>query len=471
MIKILKKRIYATKSFKNFIIPQDSSQPIYIDGLKGSLRTFLLTYLAEEHHKPVVFLTSNQDSAEKIRDDLEVLLEDKRVVFFPSNEREPYDDHDPNPSLLKLRLETLQYLIESGEGVVVCTLEGIMSRVPRPDLFIDHEYFIKVNSNYNFEQILKSVQNAGYSREEIVEDVGHFAVRGGIVDIFPWTSGDPVRIEFFGNQVESIRTFNVISQRSIENIEEIELLPNLSVEDNTSSLFDYFSEKSILFIEDRIIFNDQVQTFEDQIRETYNRLLAEEVYPEKPDKKYLDKGTLQKFIGKFPIIHTGLFSDKKIEKYEFESITPPTFAGHLNRLFSYLDKSRKSRLFSIIQCDSKTQADRVAEILEDEGLEESAEVSVGAFHNGFVMPQADLQVLTDHEIFDRFKKRRTYPSFKNGEYLRSLSSLNLYDYVVHIEYGIGQYLGLQTIESGGNKRECVKWLMLKTMFSLLVSTV
>ena len=282
MIKILKKRIYSTTSFKNCKIPQDNSQAIFVDGLKGSLRTFFLSYLAEEHHKPVVFLTSNQDSAEKMRDDLEVLLEDKRVVFFPSNEREPYDDHDLNPSLLKLRLETLQYLIESGEGVVVCTLEGIMSKVPRPEVFIDHEYYIKINSNYNFDQILKSLGNAGYSREEIVEDVGHFAVRGGIVDVFPWTSSDPVRIEFFGNQVESIRTFNVISQRSIENIEAIELLPNLPLEDNTSSLFDYFPNNSILLIEDRIVFNDQVQLFEDQILASYNRLLKEDIYPQEP---------------------------------------------------------------------------------------------------------------------------------------------------------------------------------------------
>jgi transcription-repair coupling factor (superfamily II helicase) len=456
MIKTLKKRIYSTNSFKNCPIPNDTSHPVFLDGLKGSLRTFFLTYLAEEHKKPVVFLTSDQESAEKIRDDLEVLLEDMRVVFFPSNEREPYDDHEPNPSLLKLRLETLQHLIESGEGVAVCTLKGIMSRVPRPELFIDHQYYIKIKAKYNFNQILNSLQKAGYSREEIVEDVGHFAVRGGIVDIFPWTSSDPVRIEFFGDQVESIRTFNVISQRSIENVEEIELLPNLEVEECKGSLFNYFPDNTILLIEDSIILNQKAQSFEDQILESYQRLLNEEVYREDPATRYLDKNTLNKKLEKFPIIHTGLISNKKIKKYEFESTTPPTFASHLNRLFSYLEKSGKSRLLTIIQCDSKTQADRVSEILDDEGLEETAEVSVGAVHNGFVLPEADLQVLTDHEIFDRFKKRKTYPSFKNGEYLRSLSSLNLYDYVVHIQYGIGQYLGLQTIESGGSKRECIK---------------
>jgi len=456
MINILKKRIYSTTSFKNFTIPQDSSQSIFIGGLKGSLRTFFLTYLAEEHHRPVVFLTSDQDSAEKIRDDLEILLEELKVVFFPSNEREPYDDHDPNPSLLKLRLETLQHLIEAGQGIVVCTLQGIMSRVPEPELFVDHQNYIKVKSTYNFNQILQNLQNAGYAREEIVEDVGQFAVRGGIVDIFPWTSSDPVRIELFGDQVESIRTFNVISQRSIENIEEIELLPNLEIKDNISSLFEYFPDETILLIEEKVVFEEKAKSYENQILTSYERHLKDDIYPEEPIRRYLDKNTLYRQLDKYPTIHTGLFSEKKLLKYEFESTIPPTFAGHLNRLFSYLEKSRQNRLFTIIQCDSKTQADRVSEILEDEGLEENAEVSVGALHNGFVLSEADLQVLTDHEIFDRFKKRKTYPSFKNGEYLRSLSSLNIYDYVVHIQYGIGQYLGLQTIESAGNRRECIK---------------
>jgi transcription-repair coupling factor (superfamily II helicase) len=456
MIDILKKRIYSTSSFESSLIPEDSVKSIFLDGLKGSLRTFFITYLVEILQKPVIFLTPDQDSAEKIRDDLEVLLNQRHVAFFPSFERVPYDDHEPNPSLMKLRLETLQHLVESGKGVIVTTVEGIMSRVPLPEKFVDHQYFVKVNSTYVFDEFLKNLQNAGYSREEIVEDVGQFTVRGGIIDIFPWTSSDPVRIEFFGDQIESIRTFNVISQRSIDAIEEVEFLPNLDLEENAGSLFEYFADEALLIIEDKRVFNDRVQSYEDQINLSYKKLLTENVYPEKPAVRYLEKNTVIKNIEKFPIFYTGLVSEKDLKKQHFESTTPPTFAGHLNRLFSYLEKSRTSGLLTLIQCDSKTQAERITEILEDENLENTAQVSVGALHNGFVFPEAGLQVLTDHEIFDRYKKRRTYPKFKNGEYLRSLSSLNLYDYIVHIQYGIGQYLGLQTIESGDNRRECIK---------------
>ena len=195
----IKKKIYNTQEFKRFQLPEKTSDQVFITGLQGSLQAFLLSYLVEIYHKPVVYLTSDQDSAEKIRDDLEILLTNHPVAFFPAWERVPYDDHEPNPSLVRLRLETLQNLITTKESVIVCTLPGIMSQVAAPDHFIDQQHYIKKKSSHHFDHLINNLFAAGYSRTDIVEDVGHFAVRGGILDIFPWTSNDPVRIEFFGD--------------------------------------------------------------------------------------------------------------------------------------------------------------------------------------------------------------------------------------------------------------------------------
>jgi transcription-repair coupling factor (superfamily II helicase) len=377
-------------------------------------------------------------------------------MFFPGDERIPYDDQEPNPSLLRLRLESLRHLIDSGAGIVVSTMEGIMSHVPAPEAFIDQQYFIEKGKIYNFEKLIHNFHEAGYSRAEIVEDVGHFAVRGGIIDVFPWTSTDPVRFEFFGDQVESLRTFNVITQRSIEEIDTIELLPNLREENFQSSIFDYLPAESVFIIEDKKIFDENVSLYQDSIMHRYEQLVAENVYPAEPTQRYLSSKSLDKLLNNYTVVNVGLLLEKDKIKYDFDNTPPPTFAGHLNRLFSYLKKSQENRILTVIQCDSKMQAERLTEILEDENLDTAANITVGSLHDGFVLPQEQIQILTDHEIFDRFKKRRTYQRFKNGEYLRSLRSLNLYDYVVHIQYGIGQYLGLETIDSGGNKRECIK---------------
>lgn len=456
MIQNIKDKIYSTPAFLDYNPPREAGDNLCIDGLKGSLKAFFLSHLVEIHSKSVVLTTADLDSAEKIRDDIELLLDKKQIGFFPSAERQPYDEQEHNPSLLKLRLETLQQLIGSDKGIIICTHQGIMARVPPPESFIDQQNYIKTKATYNFNHLLKRLHNAGYSRTDIVEDVGHFAVRGGIIDLFPWTSTDPVRIEFFGDQIESIRTFNVISQRSIETIGEIELLPNLDLSQNSASLFDYLPENSLFIIEDRNILEAKVHEYDNIIHTNYQRLIEQGVHPSSPPEQYLQWEELQNHFNRYPYIFMGVFSDKNVTKNQFDSILPPTFAGNLNRLFSYLEKSNETKMSTVIQCGSKMQAERIIEILEDEKLETAASVMVGALHNGFVYPKANIQILTDHEIFDRFKKRRAYQRFKNGEYLRTLSSLNLNDYVVHIEYGIGQYQGLQTIESGGSKRECIK---------------
>ncbi len=146
--------------------------------------------------------------------------------------------------------------------------------------------------------------------------------------------------------------------------------------------------------------------------------------------------------------------------YAFDSMVPPSFAGQLNRLFAYLRKVYLEKQQVYIQCESNAQAERFREILEEEELERTAVVSTGSFHYGFIFPAGaaagGLQILTDHEIFGRFKRRRTYRRFKNGEYLRSLNSLNLNDYVVHIDYGIGQYTGVIMLETGQTRRECLR---------------
>ncbi|TFG98914.1 MAG: transcription-repair coupling factor, partial [Calditrichales bacterium] len=339
---------------------------------------------------------------------------------------------------------------------VVCTIPGIMSRVPQPESFVDRQNYIKTDNRYQFDDLLRNLSSAGYTRTEIVEDVGHFAVRGGIVDVFPWTSNDPVRVEFFGDKVESIRTFNVISQRSIEEVSEIELLPNFESGENRSTLFDYLPEDTILVVDNMDLIAHKAAEYEILIQQRYETLLEEGVYPQEPATGYLFWTDLHLQLQKYRTWMYGLCTDPQTTKIAFHSTTPPTFAGHMNRLFSYLRKSQTEKVFTIIQCDSKNQAERMTEILEDEGLDTAVNIAIGAFHDGFVLPKTGLQVLTDHEIFDRFKKRKTYQRFKNGEYLRSLSALNLNDYVVHIQYGIGQYRGLQLIESGGTKKECIK---------------
>ncbi len=452
----IKDRIYNSYYFTEFVCPVNAGEKLQIKGLSGSLRAIFISYLVEKLNKWTFFVTSDLDSAERLYDDLKLLLDPDKVSFFPSSEAAPYDDHDANPSLVRLRLETQLNMLNNDTGVVVATHQGILERLPTPEDFVDFQFHINKNDEYRFDDLVSGLAVAGYERSEVVEDVGHMAIRGGIIDVYPWTNDDPVRIEFFGNVVESIRTFNVVSQRSIEEVNNISILPRQEG-DQLVTIFDYLDKEAVFIIEDRQIMVTKAEEYLQQIETAYKNHTAANVFPVPPARKYLQIKDLTGQLEQYPQIRFDLVQEAGMPDYEISSTAvPPTFAGHLGRFFSYLRNQAAEKNTVYIQCDSVAQEERLREILEDESLDEMAIIMVGALHNGFIFGQENMHVITDHELYDRFKKRRTYKRFRNGEYLRSLNALNVNDYIVHIDYGVGQYKGLETVTSGDSKRECIK---------------
>jgi transcription-repair coupling factor (superfamily II helicase) len=443
-------------AFSEFNLPDSGGQLLHVSGLQGSLRAVFLSYLLEHFKRSVLYIATDIDQAECLRDDLELLLGNSRASFFPCAEIIPYEDHDPNPSLVRLRLETLRNIISARQGIILAPLKGILQKVPDPDQFVDRCISVTTKTSVDYNGFVQNLVQAGYERTEFVESVGHFSVRGGIIDIYPWTRDDAVRIEFFGNSVESIRTFNVITQRSIEEIDRVELIPQLSPARDSCSLLEYLNNQTIVVYEDLELIRSQAMDFTIEAASCYQDQVQQKLSADPPEKRYLGWDEWEKKLTGRVSLCCDLVVPAGVPRYVFNSTSPPVFAGHLNRLFAYLKKMYLEKNTVYIQCESAVQSERFREILEEEKVERTAVLMAGSFHSGFIFPAARLHVLTDHEIFGRFKRRRTYRRFKNGEYLRSLNSLNLLDYVVHIDYGIGQYMGVTVIESGTVKRECIQ---------------
>jgi transcription-repair coupling factor (superfamily II helicase) len=452
----IKEKIYSTHSFDHLQIPFSPGQRVQVNGLKGSLRSFFFSYLIEKYHKRILYITSDTDSAECLRDDIQLILEDNRINFFPASELSPYEERGHNPTLIRLRLETLQSMVELKSAIVISTIEGLISRVPSPKDFHQNISYLKCGKKTDFDSFVQYLIDVGFSRTEVVEDVGQFAVRGGIVDIYTWTNDYPVRVEFWGSKIESIRIFNVISQCSIEEVDRVAILPGMVSSKNCACLLDYLAEDSLLVIEELKIVQKRADEYISVAQEIYQKHIINHVFPEPPDKLYLDIQSLNVTLNRFPIILFNLVPEKNSLVQNLKCSLPPKFGGNINTLIQYVKNTKKKGLATLLQCDTEIQAERLHDILEDENVDDLVDLTVGSVHQGFIFPEAKLQILTDHEIFDRFKRRKTYRRFKNGEYLRSLSSLNLNDYVVHIDYGIGKYMGLAIVELNNNKRECVK---------------
>jgi transcription-repair coupling factor (superfamily II helicase) len=452
----IKKRIFSSAPFQSFVLPGTAGPCCQLQGITGSLQALFFAYLFEKYQRTLLYLTSDNDNAERIRDDLELLVGSNNVAFFPVTEITPYSEKVMNPSLVRLSIESLQKLLEQDQAIVVTSTKALSQPVVQAESFVQHQLYLKTGTQKNFEKMIEDLVYAGYDRCDTVEDVGHFAVRGGIIDLYPWNSDDPVRIEFFGDEIESIRSFNIISQRSIETLPSVEILPSIPDDSKDTCMLEYLDDSAIIAVEDEKIMTENIRNYWLEIEAAYDRQLNENIQPIPPQERYIKWKKITSLMNRFIQIRLNLVQDKNLLVYEINSSAPPTFSGHLNRLFSYLKKTAQDKESVYIQCDTNSQAERLQEILEEEGVDGLATVTSGALHNGFIYPAASVHVLTDHEIFDRFKKRRTYRHFKNGEYLRSLNSLNLYDYVVHIDYGVGQYMGLEAIKSGGITKECIK---------------
>jgi transcription-repair coupling factor (superfamily II helicase) len=454
-IQQLKEIIAGSEFLRQFQLPAAGAH-LQIMGMAGSLRAFLFAHLATVQQKRVVFVTADSDSGERLRDDLELLAGAGNINFFPAAERLPYDDRSVNPSMVRLRLETMQNLLADETGIIVCTVPGLMSKVPSGEHFVDHQSHIEKGRPYSFDSLVEELSAAGYERCEFVEDVGHFAVRGGLLDVYPWTMDEPVRIEFFGNEVESIRIFNVVTQRSVNEIEKVVILPNRETGERLIPLHELFSANSVIVFEEYEAVLAAAAEFRELAGQRYAESLLRSGSQASPDERYIDWQQISAELSGYPVLRMDMHRDTASPEFRVESRVPPTFAGQLNRFFAFLRKNSANKEKIIILCDVPAQTERMIEILEEEKLDTTARVFTGALHNGFSLPEASLHVLTDHEVFDRFKRRKTYRRFKNGEYLRSLNSLNLDDFVVHIDYGVGKYRGLHMLEYGNSKRECIK---------------
>ena len=306
----LKKKIFSTTSFSRFQLPSKQGDEIQISGLKGSLLSFFLAYLSETQNKILLYITTDRDSGERLRDDLELILDNDEVRFFPSYENIPYDEREPNPSLVRLRLESLQFLMEKDSGIIIADIPGLLLKVPNSESFVDHQCFLQINKDINFDKLLVDLTGAGYKRTEIVENVGQFAVRGGIIDIYPWTADDPVRLEFFGNKIESLRSFNVITQRSIEEINEIELLPNQDSIEKLNTLFDYLPENSIIIFEDKNLVIDRVNKYYIEVQSSYQNHIENNIFPQSPEERYVNLEILNDYVKLHSIIRFDLIEDE-----------------------------------------------------------------------------------------------------------------------------------------------------------------
>jgi len=454
----LKEQIYKLPELTELSELIKEKKPVYLAGISGSFRAYLLAYLSDKNAHSVLYIANDQDSAECLKEDMEMLIGGTKTAFLPPLFQQPYEHHEPNPAALSLRLEAQQKMISDSGWVTITTSEGMSEGFATPEDFVDHQIFLQVKHPYSFENLIRQLSGIGLQRTDIVERVGQFSVRGGLIDLFAWNYDEPIRIEFWGDEIDSIRVFDVITQRSSGKLSEITILPNLNKDGRKAFLNEILPENAVIVMEDEQIIRAKIGSFYTIAEEQYNRNINDGIEIHSPDEMYLSPGRFEALLKERVILNSSLVKTGYSAEVNFKTKAAPDFNGSIKLFLQYLTKNSQtsSPHHIYLQASNQSQLDRLREIIEEEEIPFSDRYIHGALHNGFQIPSAGLEILTDHEILNRIKRRRPYKKYKTGEYLRQLSSLNLYDYIVHIDYGIGQYMGMQTLEFGDVKKECVK---------------
>jgi transcription-repair coupling factor (superfamily II helicase) len=475
-----------------------------ISGLMGSSLAFIVSALAEKSKRPVCIVTSKHERSEEIFDDLEYFGVSS-VYHFPAWEILPYETDEPHLEIAAKQLDAYAMLkaLKSPEKepqnappVIVTPIDALFQKVLSPDFFSSQAISISWGDKIETESLAARLVDIGYTRTSMVEIRGEFSIRGGIIDIFTLTSDDPVRIDLFGHDIESIRFFDPSTQRSFRQYDTIEkiLIPparlsqmiHKSVNNHVPlvSFFACLPEETILILEEESRFREIEKHFEELVEHEYFEVSAkgEEHIP--PDRLYTNLPELEKDSHRFRIISHSVLPVLESGKAEGIRFTTGSFHEVAPSLDYYLDlvsRKQKEEFLVNVVCDNEGQLKRFDEILRErelsavefyaekedaselpaipsEGILRDIVLSIGNLHEGFIIPEARVLFITDREIFGRYKRRHVYRKIYKGTPFSAASEIKRGDHVVHVEHGIGQFLGIRTQIVDGRKLDFIELL-------------
>ncbi|MFQ5570852.1 MAG: transcription-repair coupling factor [Rhodothermales bacterium] len=463
----------ATSDFCNQVVSWcQSTEPmnrtaLQCRGTSGSVPAFLLHRLAQELSRPVVCILPDADTAAYLHSDLEQLTPqpESLLLFLPSGQK-PYDqEHITDPTPLIRRADALQQLTQGFDGILVTSVDALFEMVPPPHTVQQETLVVAVGEEIAPQTLVERLVGQRFNRVEFVEEPGDLALRGGILDIYPFSGDYPIRIEFFGDEIDSIREFDARTQRSISRLTSARIVPNLEQPSASTivytALFDYLPEDTLLVTFDESRLAERTDELFAQAQALYKHAQTE--HPDRhhaePASRYFDGRRLKAAFFAHPRLLFGVFVDQEADHtLAFDARPQPAFNGHIDRLRQQIGENAARHIDTFILCDSRGQEARLHDLLEEEVEQRHVTLIVESLHEGFEVPNLGLAVYTDHQIFNRYHRptARKRHRKQGGLSLRDLQTLSPGDFIVHIDYGIGKFAGLQKITVREKQQEAVR---------------
>jgi transcription-repair coupling factor (superfamily II helicase) len=428
-------------------------QRVVVGGLSGSSDAVAVATLARR--LPTRFLVVAADGvgeAERWLADLETLVTDAPIALYPA--REGFGEAEPHMEVAGERVETLERLSRGELRILLTTARALLEKTRMPAALQELRVELRKGATHRLSDLSAHLERIGFERVPMVEDVAQFSIRGGIFDVYSFGMAEPVRAEFWGDEIVDLRHFDLASQRSSRAVDFALVLP---VDGHVSEDAGTFERGSItsLFPPDTLFVVPRGAHIEPELKRTWDDAqhhidLARRRGEDAPNRDELFDSpkvalaTLQR-LGTIAIVQAG-----EAEEAEADVVFPIREPEHIDRDIRQLKRLVRDGTPTIILCDNEGQAERLDELLSDgERAASPAALSIGVLNGGFVIPGGPngLRVLTDHEIFRRERRIRRARRYITSTALDTVSLKNG-DFVVHLEHGVGIYRGIETIFVG-----------------------
>ncbi|MCD8448851.1 transcription-repair coupling factor [Tenacibaculum dicentrarchi] len=440
---------------------QQEQNHFQISNLVGSSLSFVISETFKKAEKPYLLIFNDKEEAAYYLNDLEQLLGDKNVLFYPGSYRRPYQIEETDNANVLLRSEVLNRINSRRKPAIIVTYPtALFEKVVTKKELDKNTLKIKVGENVSPDFVNEVLFEYQFNRVDFVTEPGDFSVRGGIIDVFSFSNDEPYRMEFFGDEVESIRTFDVETQLSKEKHQKISIMSNVEnkgLQENRESFLKYISAKTAIFVKDITTITTNLDTFFKKAELSFDEL-SKEIKRSKPSELFCDGALIQQELQQFTTVNMSKSSIKNLTNITFDTTAQPSFNKKFDLLIQNFNEFSAKGFTNYIFCSNDKQAQRFHDIFDDNEADVSYETIVFPLYQGFVDNQNKIVCYTDHQIFERYYKFRLKNGYekKQSISIQELTKLEIGDYVTHIDHGIGKFGGLQKIDVEGKKQEAIK---------------
>ncbi len=446
---------------------QTPENKLFLQGLVGSSLSFVINSLFVKTEKPFLILFNDKEEAAYYLNDLEQLIGEKDVLFYPGSYRRPYQIEDTDNANVLLRAEVLNRINSRKIPAIIVTYpEALFEKVVTKKDLEKNTLKVAVGDKISIEFINEVLFEYEFKRVDFITEPGEFSVRGGIIDVFSFSNDNPYRIEFFGNEVDSIRSFDVETQLSIEKQKKITIIPNVEnkfFEENRESFLEYISSETIIVIQNTELLCSKLDKLFAKSQEIFDNLNST-IKRLEPAKIFLNQSEFIKKALDFSIIELSKPTFRTKKEFEFFIQPQPSFNKQFDLLLNNLNDNHFNGYKNYLFCSNDAQAKRFHDIFEslDEANSESIRKQYSTInlpiYQGFIDEENQIACYTDHQIFERYHKFniKSNVSKKQNITLKELTTLVIGDYVTHIDHGIGKFGGLQKIQVEGKTQEAIK---------------